>query len=134
MKYTIFSHHIGKGKPGQTENKVQNPSTQRDFLQCEFMDIVPLKMENQPFINLYHTEKVCSSVDYYIHFNYSGRERGTLLISISLCSHGLYPLWHRIYLLKKRIANERFLHSFHRVWLFVHIGTRVSHQQCSWLS
>ena len=90
-----------QSKPGQTEKKIHNPSTQRDFLQCEFMNIFPLKLENQLTINLYHTEKVCSNVDYYIHFNCSGRERVTLLISISLCSHGLYPLWYRIYLLKK---------------------------------
>jgi hypothetical protein len=39
------------------------------------MDIFPLKLENQLIINLYHSEKVCSNVDYYIYFNFSGRER-----------------------------------------------------------
>lgn len=36
------------------------------------MDIFPMKLGNQLIINLYHTEKVCSNVDYYIYLNCSG--------------------------------------------------------------
>lgn len=76
---------------GQTERDFHNPSIPRDFLLCDFMDIFPMKLGNQLIINLYHTEKVCSNVDYYIYLNCSGGGE-TLLLSISLCSHGLYPL------------------------------------------
>lgn len=71
-------------EPGQTEKNFHISSTLRDFLQCEFMDIFSMKLENQLIINLYHTEKVCSNGDYYIYFNCSRRENEKYIASSNM--------------------------------------------------
>jgi hypothetical protein len=65
---------------GQTEKNFHITSTHRDFLQCEFMDALPMKLENQLIIRLYHIEKVYLNGEYYISSNCSGRG-----------VHGFYP-------------------------------------------
>lgn len=114
--WNIHLHTTLASEPGQTEEIFHISSTHRNFLQCEFMDIFPMKLENQLIINLCHTEKVCSNGDYYIYFNCSGRER----MRIHCFFQYPYAPMAYIHCDIKRITNKRFPHCIHRVWLFVH--------------
>lgn len=89
VKYTMFAYYIGKENLDKTEHNFHIPSTHRDVLQCEF---IPSEVGKSTNYKLVQTENVYSNGDCYIYSNCSGRERGTSLLSISLCPHGLYPL------------------------------------------
>lgn len=57
---------------------------------------------------MYHIQKVYSYWILLYISNCSRRKRGTLLLSVALCSHGLYSLWHMIILFKE-VTNSHSL-------------------------
>ena len=106
VKYTTFAYYIGKVYQDK-QKRISTFLVLRDFLQCEFMGIFPIKLENKLIINLYHTEKAYSNGDYYIYFNCSGKEREVHRFFKYPYVH-MYPLWYMIHLLKEEWQMKEF--------------------------
>ena len=84
----------------EKQKNFQIPSTHKDFLQCELGE-VPSKIRKPIHCKLLSYSDCLPKTESDIFSHYSVIESRTLLLSISLCSHGFYPLWHMIYILKE---------------------------------
>lgn len=112
VKYTTFAYHIGQVNQDKRKGNFHNPIIHRDFLLCEFMDIFPMKLGNQLIINLYHTEKVCSNVDYYIYHSCSGGGGDIASFNILVLTWLVSIVTQDI---PVKITKERFPHCIHTV-------------------
>ena len=73
------------------QKNFQIPSTHKDFLQCELGE-VPSKIRKPIHCKLLSYSDCLPKTESDIFSHYSGIESSTLLLSISLCSHGFHPL------------------------------------------
>ena len=81
----------------EKQKNFQISSTHTDFLQCELGE-VPSKIRKANSLQTFIILRISTKDRIWQFSHSSGIESGTLLLTISLCSHGFYQLWHMIYI------------------------------------